>query len=182
MLSKIESFIEKVKDPRRKQGLRHPFNAVLTMIILGVASGFSGYRPLRRFMEIHRSFFEEQFDLKYGIPTFAMLRNLIEALDKQVSVAALNEWMTELDTLKDDDWVAGDGKVLTSTKTDVHNSNQNFVSVVSLYVQSSGLCVYAQDYQLKKSHENEVLLTMLEHLKDRNLTITLDALHFQKKL
>lgn len=182
MLSKIENFIKKLKDPRRKQGVRYPFGAVVTMIILGAASGFSGYRPLCRFMKIHCSFFEEQFGLKHGVPTFAMLRNLIEALDKQVSVDALNEWMTELDTIKDDDWVAGDGKALASTKTDVHNSNQNFVSVVSLYVQSSGLCVYAQDYQLKKSYENKVLLAMLEHLKDRNLTITLDALHCQKKL
>lgn len=181
MLARIESFIEKVKDPRRKQGVRYPFSAILTMMLLGVASGHSGYRPLHRFMKANSSFFEEQFNLQHGVPGFAMLRNLIEAINKQQVIQAFNEWMNELNTLKEGDWVSGDGKLLASTITDVHNSNQNFVSVVSLYAHATGLCVYAQDYQQKKSAENHVLLLMLEQLRGKNLTITMDALHCQKK-
>lgn len=182
MLQEIEHFTKEVKDPRRKQGIRHPLDAFFKMSLLGAACGFSGYRPLANFMAANSNFFILQFNLKHGVPGFATVRNIINSLDKQQIVDGFNNWMIDLNKLNDGDWVSGDGKALASTKTDVHNSNHNYASVVSLYAHATGLCVYAQDYQLKKSHENKVLLTMLEHIKNKNITLTADALHFQKKL
>lgn len=182
MLSDIENFTKKVKDNRRKQGVRHPLDAFFKMCLLGVACGYSGYRPLARFMKANRDFFVTVFNLKHGVPGFATIRNITNSIDKQEIVDGFNDWIAIQNQANDGDWIAGDGKALASTKTDVHNSNHDFVSVVSLYAHATGLCVYAQDYQRKKSHENKVLLDMLEHLKNKNITITADALHFQKKL
>lgn len=181
MRENIESFIKKVKDPRRKQGVRYPFSALVTMMLLGVASGHSGYRPLSRFMEANLTFFEKHFFLKYGVPTYGMLRDLIEGINKQEIVHLFNEWSAQTIKIEPGEWVSGDGKLLISTITDVHNSKQDFVSMVSLYAQDLGLCLFIQDYQSKKKSEIHVLEAMLDHLKGKEVTITLDALHCQKK-
>ena len=53
--------------------------------------------------------------------------------------------------------------------------------MVSFYAQSLGLCLFIKEHESKKNSEIQVLQSMLEYLKDKNVTITLDALHCQKK-
>lgn len=79
------------------------------------------------------------------------------------------------------DWVAGDGQALRSTVTNAVTSAQSFSSVVSLYCQRTGLTLAVRDYQSSKSHEGFVLRELLDHLRDRGVIVTLDALHCQKK-
>ena len=77
------------------------------------------------------------------------------------------------------DWVAADGQSLCSTVRQAHTAEQQFVSVVSLYCQRTGLTAALQDYTDKKSGEMSVLRQLLLLLQERGVVFTLDALHGQ---
>lgn len=51
------------------------------------------------------------------------------------------------------DWVSIDSKCLKSTCINHNNKHQNFVSIVSLFGQTSGLVFRLQNFEYKKSSE-----------------------------
>jgi hypothetical protein len=79
------------------------------------------------------------------------------------------------------DWVSGDGKSLKSTMSNYNSDTQDFCSLVSIYVQKTGLSYVIEDFRNKKISEGEILRTLLPSLQDKGVIITLDALHTQKK-
>ena len=79
------------------------------------------------------------------------------------------------------DWVAADGQSLCSTVRQAQTADQEFVSVVGLYCQRTGLTAALQDSTDKKSGEMDVLRQLLPLLQQRSVVFLLDALHGQKK-
>lgn len=181
MLETIESFIKKMKDPRRPQGQRYPFSSMMTMILLAGCTGGLGGHPIYRFMESHKSLFLERLDLPHGLPSKSGLDYFLNAIEKAEAVEAFNEWAKEQSQGKGGKWISGDGKHLRSTVVDANGSGQNFLTMVSLYCRESGLCLALQDAQKKEKDEIAVIRWLLEHFKERNVIFTLDALHCQKK-
>lgn len=181
MLEELKNVIKNFKDPRDVHGKRHPFEPLMLMMLLGVACGYSGYRPLHGFMKANQEFFKAEFQLMFGIPSHVALKNLILQMDKDETLKEFNKWLSEKRELQPYDWVSGDGKKLRSTISHANDSKQNFLSVVSLFVKASGLCIHMEAYQNKKSVEIHVLQGMLEHLRNTGVIVTLDALHCQKK-
>ncbi|WP_353736864.1 transposase family protein [Moorena sp. SIO2C4] len=47
-------YLKQIPDHRDPHGLRHPLWLVLLIIIMGMMSGYWGYRQLGRFVERHR--------------------------------------------------------------------------------------------------------------------------------
>ena len=79
------------------------------------------------------------------------------------------------------DWISGDGKSLKSTLNNYTEGSQDFCSIVSMYVQKTGLTYLITDFRNKKVGEAEIVRNLLPSLKDKGVIITLDALHTQKK-
>lgn len=175
----LTAFFNQVPDPRRSQGQRYPLPAFLWMTFAGIASGYVGYRQLGKFARSNEAFFTDHFALRHGVPSHVSFRKLLLALDK----TALSQVFTAhfAAELQAGDWVAGDGQRLCSTGTDPHVATQNFVSVVSLYCQRTGLTLALQDYATAKVGEREVLCGLLPAIEQRGVVLTLDALHSQKK-
>lgn len=175
----LTAFFHQVPDPRRSQGQRYPLPAFLWMVFAGIASGYVGYRQLGNFMRSNAAFFGAHFGLRHGVPSHVSVRKLLLALDKNALTQAFTaHFATDLQA---GDWVAGDGQRLCSTGTDPHEPTQNFVSVVSLYCQRTGLTVALRDYATAKVGEREVLCALLPAIQARGVVLTLDALHSQKK-
>lgn len=58
---------------------------------------------------------------------------------------------------------------------------QDFCSIVSLYVQKTGLTYCIADFRNKKISEAEIVRSLLHSLQDKGVILTLDALHTQKE-
>jgi len=175
----LAQFFRQVQDSRRREGLRYPLEAMLWMVFLSIASGYQGYRKIHKFSKSNADFFIDYFGLKHGIPSHVSFRSLLMELDKKALASAFaSTFGAQVDA---GDWVAGDGQALRSTVTNAVTSAQSFSSVVSLYCQRTGLTLAVRDYQSSKSHEGFVLRELLDHLRDRGVIVTLDALHCQKK-
>ena len=174
----LTKFFNQVPDPRRAQGQRFPLPAFLWMTFLAVASGCPGYRAMGRFAKSNAGFFQAHFGLR-RVPSHVSFRSLLQSLDKAFLYQAFNQHFAP--HLQAGDWVAGDGQSLRSTVSDAQGAGQQFVSVVSLYCQRTGLTAAVRDYTDKKTGELGVLRELLPLLQDRGVVVTLDALHGQKK-
>ena len=175
----LTAFFNQVPDPRRAEGKRTPLPAFLWMAFLAIASGHGGYRGMGKFARSNADFFRAYFGLRHAVPSHVSFRSVLQSLDKALLYQAFNQYFGG--SLEAGDWVAGDGQSLRSTVQEAHNVGQQFVSVVSLYCQRTGLAVAVQDYTNKKTGELKVLCDLLPLLQDQGVVLTLDALHGQKK-
>ena len=165
-------------DPRRAEGKQISLPAFLWMSFLAIASGATGYRAMSRFARSNAAFFQQHFGLRHAMPSHVSFRSLWQELDKQALYEAFNQAFSS--HVQPGDWVAADGQSLCSTVRQAHTADQQFVSVVSLYCQRTGLTAALQDYTDKKSGEMSVLRQLLLLLQERGVVFTLDALHGQK--
>lgn len=175
----LTTFFNQLPDPRRAEGKRFPLPAFLWMAFLAIASGSTGYRAMHKFARSNAAFFQQHFSLRHAVPSHVSFRSLLQSLDKTALYAAFNQHFAS--HVQPGDWVAADGQGLCSTVRDAHTAGQQFVSVVSLYCQRTGLTTALQDYTDKKTGELRVLRDLLPLLQDRGVVLTLDALHGQKK-
>jgi type VI protein secretion system component VasF len=55
MNESLIDYLKQIPDSRNRSGCRHPLWLVLLIIIMGMMSGYWGYRQLGRFVERHRT-------------------------------------------------------------------------------------------------------------------------------
>lgn len=180
MAKSLQEYFEALSDPRKASGLRHPLGPFLVMSTMAIMSGYTGFRELGSFMEANQEYFVERFKLKHGVPKFVQIRTIFSVLDFYQINQAFNSWAEQFMPTEPGNWVSGDGKGLSSTVTDMHGSNQDFVLMVSLFCQKTGVVLKTQRKNNAKGGEIPALNELLEQLQDRGMIITLDALHCKK--
>ncbi len=179
-MSLYEAFGE-VEDNRKRSGLRHELQPFLTMITLGIMSGYNGYQELAVFLKSNEEKFISLFGLKHGVPKYTQIRTILSTLNYDSLYINFENWTKGYVEIEQGDWVSGDGKGLNSTVTNCHNSKQNYVAMVSLFLQKLGVVLSVNKYETGKSGEGAALRTLLESIENVGVVITLDALHCQKK-
>ena len=177
----LQDFLSKVKDYRRGAGQRYPLWAVLSMIIMSIISGAKGYREFGRFMKANQESLIECFKLKHGVPSHVTIRAILRKLDLYTLTKSFRAWMSVCAPPDSAEWLAIDGKSLSSTVTNPNDSLQNFVSVVSVFAQHSGLVYDLQAFENGKAFEPRIVRQLIRRLGLKDVVFTLDALHCQKK-
>lgn len=154
MLTLIE-FLKKVHDPRQKSGKRHPLWLILLLVILGLMFGHLGYRDLESFAKSNQKLLVKTFKIRLErVPSYSTIRRAMMLVNTSDLVDAFNQWAWQLSrTLEGSDWVSIDGKCLRSTCLNYGTNSQDFVSIVSLFSQSTGLVLRLQKFENKKSSE-----------------------------
>lgn len=172
-----------LSDPRRKQGLRTGLNQILAMTCIGYLCGCTGYRSLARFCKAHTQTFTELLGLVHGVPSHVTFWTVLQGLEEQALIDSFNQWAKQYVDLQAGDWVSSDGKTLNSTVSDCHGKSQDFQAVVSLFAAEKGL-VYALEQYRNKSKEKaeaDVVRFLVDRMYGMGITLTVDALHTQKK-
>ncbi len=180
----FSDFISKMEDSRRLQGQRYSFESMMWMVFLSIACGYESNRKMATFCISYQELFIEHFNLKHGTPSYGTFHTFLSYLDSLSFADSFNTVMLSHSELEKGDWIAGDGQTLCSTVSSCHTSKQDYVSVVSLFCQKTGLSILLKDYMNKDKQESEakiVLELLLKNLKYKGLMFTLDALHCQKK-
>jgi hypothetical protein len=172
--------LSKLSDSRRAQGRRVSQESALAMVILSYMCGFFSYRKIATFARAHSELLSKELGLKHGIPSYITFREILIHTNERELIAAFNQWAADFVGLSAGEWVSLDGKSLRSTVSDYNTSSQDFQSVVSVFVQNTGLVLAVDAYRNKKVSEIEVVRGLLSSLKDQNVHIVLDALHIKK--
>ena len=169
------------KDHRRKQGQRFPIASYLEMIVLAGMSGCFGINSIGRFVKNNADYFIERYKLTHGVPSQTGIYEFLKGLNYEELNKILIKWMRQY-TNGEDVWMSIDGKVLGSTVTDANNSKQDYKSIVSMFCSNKSIVVSTKGYESKKDNEIGAVQELIETLEIKGVTMTLDALHCQKKL
>lgn len=174
--------LQTIPDPRRKAGRLYPLWLFLLLVILGTMSGYRGYRGLARFMQRHQDHLAQHLGLpRAKLPTYSTIRRLLMLIDFHAVAVAFNGWATANGLVQAGDHCAVDGKGLSNTVTDAHDSHQDFVNVVSVFQLEQGLVVGQSAFHNYEQSEIDVVYELLKKLQLSGVTYSLDALHAQKK-
>ena len=88
----LPDFLKSLTDPRRKQGQRHQFDHVLSIVIMAILSGNQGIRGFARFAKANADDLDEVFHFKHGYPKFNTIRSVLMIIDHQQFISQFIIW------------------------------------------------------------------------------------------
>ena len=176
-------YLKQIPDPREAHGCRHPLWLVLLLLIMGMMSGYWGYRQLGRFVERHRRELIKRLQIpKARVPSYSTLRRVMMDLDYEELQLAFNQWTQQSSLIPSSEWVSLDGKSLKNTVSNSNNAQQNFINCVSAFSQQRKLVLGVKMAENKRESEIKVVQDLIELLDLTGVVLSFDALHCQKKL
>ncbi len=93
-------------------------------------------------------------------------------------IAIFNEWAYLNYSKRDElDWLAGDGKSIRSIVVNCHDSQQNFIIVVSMFSQTTSEVVRLGIFESKKSSEVHKVQEMVRNFALEGKVFTGNSLH-----
>ncbi len=175
-------YLKQIPDEREASGRRHPLWLILLIMILGIMSGYWGYRGLGRFIERHRRQLIETLKIRQArVGSYSTIRRVMMSLDYEAVAQTFNDWASQYTYNSDGQWVAIDGKSLKNTVNDCYGKQQNFVMMVSAFSHYRGEILGIKIMENKKQSEIVAVQDLLELLDLKGVVFTMDALHCQKK-
>ena len=124
-------YLKQIPDPRARSGLRHPMWLVLLIIIMGMMSGYWGYRQLGRFVERHRRELIKRLQIpKARVPSYSVIRRVMLNLDYEELQVVFNQGRKQYSLIPSSEWISLDGKSLKNTVSNYDNEKQNFINCV----------------------------------------------------
>ena len=179
----LVDYLKEIPDPRNTNGKRHPLWLILLIMILGIMSGYWGYRGLGRFVERHRRQLIQTLNIPQArVPSYSTIRRVMMQIDYLTLTQVFNEWSSQYTHNSQRHWVAIDGKSLKNTVNDCYGKQQNFVMMVSAFTHERGQILGVKVMENKKQSEIAAVQELLELLDLKGVVFTMDALHCQKKL
>jgi hypothetical protein len=171
----------RIPDFRSRSGRRHELSDVLLMCIMGIMSGYYGYRELGRFVENHSKEFQQTFRLLHKVPSFVTIRSILQEIDFNSFNALFNQWASQYIQLDNKQTLSIDGKSIGSTVTDYDKPYQNFVSLVSIFASERGIILRCNKIESGKQSEIPSVQELIKAIDVEGQIFTIDALHCQKK-
>lgn len=171
-----------IKDKRRKQGTRHELSEILLTVIISTMSGYYGYRGMEDFCNRHEKELNEFFGSpKHGIASYSCIRRVLMDLDFNILSQKFNQWIRGKVEIRKREWLQIDGKGMKGTITDYENKQQNFINLVSLFMNRTGVVLMANQMNNKEQSEIKTVRELIKQLNLKGIVLSMDALHCQKK-
>ena len=124
-------YLKQIPAPRSRSGLRHPLWLVLLIIIMGMMSGYWGYRQLGRFVERHRRELIKRLQIPQArVLSYSVIRRVMLVLDYEELQLVFNQWSQQYSLIPVSEWISVDGKSLKNTVSNYDNAQQNFLNCV----------------------------------------------------
>lgn len=172
-----------IPDHRHRQGNRHSLQAILSMSVAAMLSGFSTPHAItqwgREIYKKNRDWMRALGFDSYTSPAGSTVHEIFKAIDIKLVEEILGKWIDGL--LDDDSWrtISIDGKTLRGSakkKTEAPG-----VHLISAYLQHPG-CVIAQMEVDKKTNEHKAALELIGQLILKDTVIVGDAMFCQRDL
>jgi hypothetical protein len=180
---RLIGLLSEIPDPRRREGKLYQLPYVLLFSILAVVTGGNSYRSIETFITVHRRRLNTALGLRWKrAPAHTAIRYILQGLDpKAVEQAFRRHAAGLLDgaTGASQRTVALDGKVL---RRSFDNFNDRKAAQLLHAFDTKARLVLAHIDIDEKSNEIPAAQQLLGELQVAHSTITLDALHCQKKL
>jgi hypothetical protein len=179
---RLIGLLSEIPDPRRREGKLYQLPYVLLFSILAVVTGGNSYRAIETFITVHRRRLNGAFGLRWKrAPAHTAIRYILQGLDpKAVEQAFRRHAAGLMDGAPgaSQRTVALDGKVLRRSFDNF--TDRKAAQLLHAFDTKAGLILAHIDID-EKSNEIPAAQQLLGELNVAHSTITLDALHCQKK-
>jgi len=176
----LKSFLSKIKDHRREQGIRYKLEHILLFSILAILSGATSYRKIQKFIVAHYDTLNEIFDLDWPrMPAHTTIRDIIQGTSRTELEKSFRQYSKELakyDSKKQ--FIGCDGKVLRGSFD--HFNDQKAIQILSAFVNDSRI-ILAHEEIATKTNEIPTAQKLMKELGLSGYIFTFDALHCQEK-
>jgi hypothetical protein len=173
--------LDRIPDPRRRQGRRYGLAHLLLFSVLAVLAGATSYRRIRLFIGVHRERLNATFGARFRrAPAVNTLRALLHALDPAELEAAFRRHAEQLGGAAPPGRrvVALDGKTLRGSFD--HLDDRAAAQVLSAFAGEAALILAHQE--IAEGDEVAAAQALIERLGLRGVLFTADALHCQKNV
>ena len=172
--------LSKIKDPRKDKGKRHPLDAILALMVVGMMCGHRGYNPTAIWARSQPDLAKALGFTHKQTPAGSTIHNLLKRLDVVEVEKILTEWVTTVLESRPDltggfDAVAIDGKTMRASKKSGAITS-HLLSVVS---HEYGITLTQQSVS-DKTNEIPISTEILEAFDVSGKVITTDALLTQR--
>ena len=176
------SLLSEIPDPRRAEGKVYKLAYVLLFSILAGVTGGNSYRSIETFISVHRRRLNAAFGLRWKrTPAHTAIRYILVHLDPKAVEQAFRRHAAGLldgTTEASKRTIALDGKVLRGNFDNFRD--RKAVQLLHAFDTKAGLVLAHIDID-EKSNEIPAAQQLLGELNVAHSTVTLDALHCQKK-
>lgn len=172
--------LNQLEDNRRKQGQRHPLHILFLITIMGIMSGAKSERAIARFAINNKGSLIKELDItRKEVPSRRILAKFIQTVDFNKLQNLFHTWTGQFVNIKKGEWISIDGKALKGTITNPNDSLQNFISLVTVFVNKKKQALLVGKINTKKENEVPKVKELIKLLNLQGITFTLDALHCQ---
>ena len=178
--------LELLRDPRSYHGREYRLHHIVYFTILALLSSAKTYTDVARFIHVHFEELKHLFHLKWRrAPDPSAIRKILVALDVDEMEALFREDAENLCSatpLQNGSYrqICVDGKTLRGSFS--HTKNTRACRVFSAFEACHHLILAHVPLTGDKDHEIPALQHFFETLDLKDVVITADALHCQKKL
>jgi predicted transposase YbfD/YdcC len=176
----LQSWLFKVKDHRRRQGMRYALGHILLFAIFALLSGATSYRKIHAFIQAQYPTLQVVFALTWKrIPAYTTIRAMIQGASPTELEACFREYSAQLaEGETGRRFVSFDGKVLRGSFD--HFQDQKALQVLSVFLTDCRL-ILAHEEIAEKTNEIPTAQTLMVALGLSGYLFTFDALHCQEK-
>ena len=159
-------------DPRKRRGIRHPFESVLALSVMAALSGMRSYEAMAEWAaDLPKETLKRLRCWCHRAPSEPTFRRVLGAVDAREVDKKVYGWLREQENFRA---VALDGKTLRGSG-DGDEAAWHLLSAVS----HEGGVVVAQERVDGKTNEIKVTKPLLEDLDLEGSSVTADAMHTQ---
>lgn len=169
---------------RSGHGRFHKLWFVLLLLIVAAGCGYWGYRPAAEFAKRYGEDVCDFLDIECpkSMPSYSTFRRVMLGLDFTQFAALFNRWASDYVDIEAGEQLASDGKSIRSSLTNYDSSQQDFISLVSLFSRQRQQVVCALPMRNKQTGEEQSVRQMLSAIDLRGAVVSFDALHTKKRL
>jgi hypothetical protein len=175
----LQSFLFKIKDHRRKQGLRYQQGHILLFSILAILSGATSYRKICQFIVTHYEELNNLLVLDWKrMPAYTTIRDIIQGTNGEELEQSFRKYSASLHNQGEKQVFIGyDGKVLRGSFD--HFKDQKAIQILSAFASNENIILAHEEIEAK-TNEIPVAQELIEKLGLTDCVFTFDALHCQK--
>lgn len=172
--------LSQLEDNRRKQGQRHPLHILFLITVMAIMQGAKSERAIARFAINNKKSLIKELEITRGeVPSRRILAKFIQNLDFNKLQNLFHTWTNKFVTIKKGEWLSIDGKAIKGTIKNANDPMQDFMSLVTVFMNKKKQALFIGKINTKKENEIPKVKELIETLGLQGVTFSLDALHAQ---
>lgn len=180
----IKSLLEilwEIEDFRRAEWRMYKLNIIILMILLWIMSGATSERAISRFIKNNEKDLIKTLRLKNNrVPSRSPIKTAIKNIDfEELSEKFYKRTNQNID-IEEWEWMWIDWKAIRWTVTESQTKMQNFVSLITVFMNDKKIPIASGKIKSKKESEIPKVKELINTLWLKWMVFTIDALHCQK--